>query len=65
MVNVVVVCTGPEREEMMKTPWELITAVGINSLEQTQDNPDVHCQNVQFAGEGAPENGAANGSEAK
>jgi hypothetical protein len=34
----VVIGTGPEGKEMVKTPWEFITTVSINGLEQAQDD---------------------------
>lgn len=65
VVNIVVVCASPEWQEVVQAPWELVTAVSINSLEQAQDNPDVHGQDVKLAGESTPHNGAANGSESE
>lgn len=63
VVEVVVIRTGPERQEVVKTPGEFIATVRVDGLEQTQDNPDVHGENVQVTGEGAPDDWAADGSE--
>lgn len=65
MMNIVVVCASPERQEMVQTPWELVAAVSVNSLKQAQDDPDVHGQDVEITGESTPQNGAANGSKPK
>lgn len=63
VVEVVVIRTGPERQEVVKTPGKFIATVRVDGLEQTQDNPDVHGENVQFTGESAPNDWAADGSE--
>jgi len=39
VVSVVVFSTGPEWNEVMKRPWEVVTRVGVNSLQQSEDNP--------------------------
>ena len=65
MVKIVVVGTGPERQEVVKTPGEFVTTVGINGLEQTQDNPNVHGEDVKVSGESAPEDGATDGTKAQ
>lgn len=65
MVKIVVVGTGPERQEVVKTPREFVTAVGINGLEQTQDNPNVHGEDVKVSGESTPEDGATDGTKAQ
>lgn len=49
----------------MQAPWELVAAVSINSLEQPQNDPNVHGQDVEIAGESTPHNGAANSSESE
>lgn len=38
--------TGPERQEMVQTPGELVARVGVDCLEQTEHNPDVHGEDV-------------------
>ena len=65
MVNVVVVCPGPEWEDVVQRPGELIPGMRIDCLEQPQHDPNVHGQNVQFTGDRAPENRTADGAEAK
>lgn len=60
MVDIVMLGTGPEWEEMVKTPWEFIAAVCVDGLEQAENNPEIHGQNVQVSGDGTPEDGAAN-----
>lgn len=36
-----VIGTGPEREDMLEGPWEVVARVGIDGLEETEDDPDV------------------------
>jgi hypothetical protein len=65
VVNIVVLSAGPEREEVVQAPGELVTRVGIDRLEQAEDDPDVDRENVKILGDGDPENGRSYGSEAK
>lgn len=65
MVEIVVIGTSPEGKEVVKTPWEFITAVSINGLEQAQDDPDVHGKNVQFTCHRTPNDRAPDSSEAQ
>ena len=39
--------------------------MGVDSLEQSQDDPDIHSQNVQVASECAPKNRATDRAEAE
>lgn len=64
MVDVMVIRAGPDGEEMMQTPGEVIAAMRIDGLEQTHGDPDVHSEDVQIAGDGAPEDGRADGADA-
>ena len=57
MVNVVVLSAGPEGNEVVKTPWEIIAAVSIDSLEETGCNPKVHGQDVEVTGDKAENDG--------
>ena len=54
VVNIVVVSTGPEREEVVERPGELVAGVRVDGLEDTKNNPDVHGQDVKVLGDGAP-----------
>jgi hypothetical protein len=49
------ISTGPEGEEVVQAPWELVTAVGINSLEETEDNPEIHRQDVELTSNQDPD----------
>lgn len=62
-MHIVVVGTSPEWQEVVKAPWELVSAVRIDGLEEAQDDPDVHGQDVEVPGECAPEDRAADSSE--
>lgn len=49
-----VVSTGPEREEVVERPGELVAGVRVDGLEDTENDPDVHGQDVEVLGDGAP-----------
>lgn len=65
MVEVVMVSASPDRQEMVKTPRKFVATVGIDSLEQAQDNPGVHGENMQVTSDSTPEDRAADGPEAE
>jgi hypothetical protein len=65
MVHIVVVCAGPEREEMVQRPRELVSGVRINSLKQPQHNPRIHGQDMQIVRDGTPEDGTNDGAKAE
>jgi len=50
VVEIVVISTGPEREDVLERPREIVSAVSIDGLEETEDNPDVHGEDVKVAG---------------
>jgi hypothetical protein len=63
VVDVVVLSASPEGEEVVKAPGELVAAVRIDGLEHAEGDPDVHGENVEILGDGAPEDRASDGSE--
>ena len=65
VVHVVVLSAGPEGEEVVQAPGELVAGVGVDGLKQTAHDPQVHGQDVQVLGEGAPDDGAEDGAEAQ
>ena len=65
MVHIVMIGSSPERQEMVQAPRELVAAVRIDGLEETEDDPEVHGQDVEVLGEGAPEDRGADGSESE
>lgn len=65
MMDVMVFGAGPEREEVVQAPGELIAAMGVDGLEQPTDNPDVHGQDVEIPGHGAQQDGRSDGAEAQ
>ena len=54
---------SPEGKEVMQAPGELVATVRIDSLEQTDDDPGVHGQDVEILGDGAPNDGASDGTK--
>lgn len=57
VVHVVVVGTSPDREEMAQAPREVVAAVGVDSLPQTKDDPEVHGDEVKLTGDSKDDNG--------
>jgi len=53
----VVVSTSPDWQEVVERPGELITRVRVDGLEHTQRDPDVHGEDVEVLGDGAPDEG--------
>lgn len=62
MVVVVVVCAGPERQEVSERPGEVVARVGVDGLEESERDPDVHRQDVQVLSEEAVEERAGDGA---
>jgi hypothetical protein len=54
MVNIMMLSTRPERQEVVQRPGELVSGVCIDSLEKTAHDPEVHSQDVQIASDSAP-----------
>lgn len=65
MVQVVMVGAGPEWEEMMEAPRELVAAMRVDCLEQAQHNPDIHREDMQISSHSAPKNRAADSPKAQ
>lgn len=65
VVQIVVVRTGPEGEEVVQAPGEVVSAVGIDGLEKTHHDPDVHGGKVEILGDGDPDDGDTDGADAK
>lgn len=55
VVEVVVLCARPEWNDISQGPWEIITTVGVNSLEEAKRNPDVHRDDVNVACKETPQ----------
>ena len=45
-----VVSTCPEGEDVLEGPWKIVSAVSIDSLEETENDPDVHGEDVEVPG---------------
>lgn len=45
-----VVSTGPEGEYVLERPREIVSAVSIDGLEETKNDPDVHGEDVKVSG---------------
>lgn len=60
-----VIRTCPEGQEMVQAPRELIAGVCVDGLEQTEDDPNVHGQDVEVARERAVQDGTTDGAKAE
>jgi len=49
VMEIVVISASPEGENVLERPREIVTAVSIDGLEETEDDPDVHGENVEVA----------------
>ena len=49
-MEVVVIGTGPEGEDVLERPREIVSAVSVNGLEETEDDPGVHSEVVKVSG---------------
>lgn len=65
VVHVVVVGTSPDREEVAQTPGEVVAAVSVDSLPQTQDDPEVHGDEVKLTGNSKDDNGRSDNAHAE
>jgi hypothetical protein len=63
VVNIVVFSASPEGKEMVKRPGELVARMCVNGLEEAEDDPDVHGQDVEILGDGAKHDRDTNGTE--
>lgn len=57
--------TSPERQDVSQAPGEIVATVGIDSLEETANNPHVHGEEVQIPSQGNPEDRRADSSESE
>ncbi len=55
VVDIVVLGTSPERNDVVQAPWEIVAAVSIDSLEETGRDPEVHSYNVEVTRHQAPD----------
>lgn len=64
-MDIVVVGTSPEWKEVVQAPGEFVTRVSVDCLEQTANNPEVHCHDVEIFENGAEDNGNADSAESQ
>lgn len=50
VVEIVVVSTSPEGKDVLKRPGKIVSAVSIDSLEETENDPDVHGEDMKVSG---------------
>lgn len=65
VVEVVVVCASPEGDPVTETPWEIVSRVSVDGLEQAQGDPDIDCENVEIGSDHAVEEGSTDCAQTK
>ena len=65
VMNIVMLGSSPEWKEVVKGPWELVSGVSIDGLEETENDPDVHGDDVEVSSEGDPDDWDTDGSKTK
>jgi len=65
VVSVVVVSAGPEWKEVVQAPREFVTGVSVDGLGKSEDNPDVHGENVEVLSDAAPDDWCTDCTESK
>ena len=45
-----VISTGPEGEDVLERPRKIVSAVSVDGLEETENDPDVHGEDVEVSG---------------
>lgn len=63
VVYIVMLGTRPEGKEMVQAPGKLVSTVRIDGLEQTENNPEVHGENMQVTRNSTPKDRPANRAE--
>lgn len=62
VMEVVVFSAGPQWEDVVEGPGEVVARVSVHGLPQTEDDPGVHRHNVEAASEVAVEERSTNGT---
>lgn len=62
VVEIVVIGSGPEREPVSERPGEVVSRVSVDSLEQSEGDPNVHGEDVQVVSEETVEERSRDGS---
>ncbi len=65
MMNVMKVGTAPKREELVQTPRQVVPAMGIDSLKQSEGDPYVYGKDMKVTRDGTPEDWRSNGWNSK
>lgn len=63
VMDIVVFGASPEGKEVVERPGKLVARVCVDGLEQAKDDPDVHGQDVEILGDGAPHDGNTDSTE--
>lgn len=63
VVQVVVFCTGPERQEVVQGPREVVAGMGVDGLHQSQDHPHGDGEEMQLVGDGGVDDWETDGTE--
>lgn len=60
VVDIVMLGTSPEWQEMVQAPWEIVATMSIDGLEETKNDPDIHCKDVKVPGAHDPRDRSCN-----
>lgn len=58
-------CASPKWQEVVQGPQEFVARVCVNGLEETEDDPAVHGEDVEILGECTPDDWHTDRSETK
>lgn len=62
VVHVVVLRAGPKRQEVAQAPGEIVARMRVDSLEQTENDPHVHGEQVEITSDRNPQDGTTDGT---
>lgn len=65
VMHVVVLRTRPEGKEVAQAPREVIARVRVDSLEQTENDPHIHGEQVQVTSNRHPQDGTADSTNSQ
>jgi hypothetical protein len=54
VVSIVMIGTSPEGHEIVQAPWKFVATVSIDSLEEAEDNPEIHGQDMELTSDQNP-----------
>lgn len=65
VMEIVVICTRPEWQNVLERPREVVARVGVDGLEEAEGDPDVHGDDMEVSRVHCPEDWTAECAEGK